>query len=51
VFAGGELVRASGPVVWEVRDGRRAAQGIHRYLFARRVSELAASETDHLAPG
>ncbi len=51
VFAGGELVRAPGPVVWDVRDGRRAAQGIHRYLFPRRVRELAASETDHLAPG
>lgn len=50
LFAGGELVRAPGPVVWDVRDGRRAAQGIHRHLFPRRVSELAASETDHLAP-
>lgn len=51
LFAGGELVRGPGPVVEEVRDGRRAAEGIHRHLFQRRVDELAASETDHLAPG
>ncbi len=51
LFAGGELVRGPGPVVEDVRDGRRAAEGIHRHLFQRRVNELAASETDHLAPG
>ncbi len=50
LFAGGELVRGPGLVVYDVREGRRAAAGIHRYLFQRRVNELAASETDHLSP-
>lgn len=50
LFAGGELVRGPGLVVHDVRDGRRAATSIHRYLFDRRVNNLAASETDHLAP-
>ncbi|MBS0662722.1 MAG: NAD(P)-dependent oxidoreductase [Verrucomicrobia bacterium] len=36
VFAGGDDVRGPSLVVHAVRDGRRAAQGIHRYLKARR---------------
>ncbi len=32
VFAGGDVVRGPSLVVHAVRDGRRAAEGIHRYL-------------------
>jgi glutamate synthase (NADPH) small chain len=32
VFAGGDIVRGASLVVWGVRDGRDAAQGIHTYL-------------------
>jgi glutamate synthase (NADPH) small chain len=35
VFAGGDLVRGANLVVYAVRDGRRAAQGIHRFLSQR----------------
>jgi glutamate synthase (NADPH/NADH) small chain len=34
VFAGGDVVRGPSLVVHAVRDGRRAAEGIHRYLSA-----------------
>ncbi|MFA6545710.1 MAG: NAD(P)-dependent oxidoreductase [Limisphaerales bacterium] len=34
VFAGGDVVRGPSLVVHAVRDGRRAAEGIHRYLNA-----------------
>jgi glutamate synthase (NADPH/NADH) small chain len=51
VFAGGELVRGPDLVVHDVRDGRRAAAAIHRHLFQRRVSDLGASETDHMGLG
>jgi glutamate synthase (NADPH) small chain len=40
VFAGGDIVRGASLVVWGVRDGRDAAEGIHAYLEAR-VPELA----------
>lgn len=35
VFAGGDSVRGPSLVVHAVRDARKAAQGIHRYLAAR----------------
>ena len=35
VFAGGDSVRGPSLVVHAVRDGRKAAQGIDRYLAAR----------------
>ncbi|MEM7024280.1 MAG: NAD(P)-dependent oxidoreductase [Pseudomonadota bacterium] len=34
VFAGGDIVRGASLVVWGVRDGRDAANGIHSYLHA-----------------
>lgn len=37
VFAGGDSVRGPSLVVHAVRDARRAAQGIHRYVNASRV--------------
>lgn len=50
VFAGGDLVRGPSLVVHAVRDARRAALGIHRYLSHRRMFELDADQTDHLSP-
>jgi glutamate synthase (NADPH/NADH) small chain len=38
VFAGGDLVRGPSLVAHAVRDGRRAAAGIHQYLQERRES-------------
>ena len=35
VFAGGDIVRGASLVVWGVRDGRDAAEGIHSYLEAQ----------------
>ncbi len=35
VFAGGDIVRGASLVVWGVRDGRDAAEGIHAYLRAK----------------
>ncbi|MFO1075201.1 MAG: NAD(P)-dependent oxidoreductase [Geminicoccaceae bacterium] len=34
VFAGGDIVRGASLVVWGVRDGRDAAQGMHAWLAA-----------------
>ncbi len=36
VFAGGDVVRGPSLVVHAVRDGRKAAEGIHRYLMEKR---------------
>jgi glutamate synthase (NADPH/NADH) small chain len=36
VFAGGDQVRGADLVVHAVRDGRKAASGIHRFLSAKR---------------
>ena len=35
VFAAGDIVRGASLVVWAIRDGRDAAQGIHDHLQAR----------------
>jgi glutamate synthase (NADPH/NADH) small chain len=35
VFAAGDIVRGASLVVWAVRDGRDAADAMHRYLRAR----------------
>ncbi len=35
VFAAGDIVRGASLVVWAVRDGRDAAEGIHHYLQAK----------------
>jgi glutamate synthase (NADPH/NADH) small chain len=47
VFAAGDIVRGASLVVWAVRDGRDAAEGIHRYLRAKAAqleSVAAAAE-------
>ena len=43
VFAGGDIVRGASLVVWAVRDGRDAAEGIHQYLQARAPALAIAS--------
>ncbi len=50
VFAGGDMVRGPSLVVHAVRDARKAAQEIHRFLFAQRVNDLGLSQADHFAP-
>ncbi len=44
VFAGGDIVRGASLVVWGVRDGRDAADGIHAYLQARAAAGDAAEQ-------
>ncbi len=41
VFAAGDIVRGASLVVWAIRDGRDAAETMHRYLQAR-VARKAA---------
>lgn len=41
VFAGGDIVRGASLVVWGVRDGRDAAEGIHAYLAAGQAAQDA----------
>jgi glutamate synthase (NADPH) small chain len=43
VFAGGDIVRGASLVVWGVRDGRDAADGMHAYLEARAPALALAS--------
>ena len=35
VFAAGDIYRGASLVVWAIRDGREAADGIHQYLQTR----------------
>jgi glutamate synthase (NADPH/NADH) small chain len=35
VFAAGDIVRGASLVVWAIKDGRDAADAIHRYLRPR----------------
>lgn len=44
VFAGGDIVRGASLVVWAIRDGRDAAEAIHRYLEAHARADLIAAE-------
>ncbi len=38
VFAAGDIVRGASLVVWAIRDGRDAAERIHDYISAKRIS-------------
>ena len=40
VFAAGDIVRGASLVVWAIRDGRDAADGIHRHIESRRDQSL-----------
>ncbi|MDF2368775.1 NAD(P)-dependent oxidoreductase [Sneathiella sp.] len=42
VFAIGDIVRGASLVVWAIRDGRDAAQSIHRFLSEKQMNEQAA---------
>jgi len=45
VFAAGDIVRGASLVVWAIRDGRDAAEQIHRYVTATaRAATAAAAE-------
>ena len=38
VFAAGDIVRGASLVVWAIRDGRDAAEAMHKYLKAKRAA-------------
>jgi glutamate synthase (NADPH/NADH) small chain len=44
VFAGGDIVRGASLVVWAIRDGRDAADGIHAFLKERALAARVAAE-------
>jgi glutamate synthase (NADPH/NADH) small chain len=44
VFAAGDIVRGASLVVWAVRDGRDAAEQIHRYVEAKTAPVAVAAE-------
>jgi len=39
VFAAGDIVRGAALVVWAIRDGRDAAEQIHKYIAAKAAAE------------
>jgi len=43
VFAAGDVVRGASLVVWAIRDGRDAAEAIHRYLTSKAVAGAAVA--------
>jgi glutamate synthase (NADPH/NADH) small chain len=44
VFAAGDIVRGASLVVWAIREGREAADGIHAMLEARAAAARVAAE-------
>ncbi|MFQ5773427.1 MAG: NAD(P)-dependent oxidoreductase [Kiloniellaceae bacterium] len=42
VFAAGDIVRGASLVVWAIRDGRDAAEEIHRYIMAKEAAGAEA---------
>ncbi len=43
VFAAGDIVRGASLVVWGIRDGRQAADGIHSYIQTQRESNITVA--------
>ncbi len=43
VFAAGDIVRGASLVVWGIRDGRDAAEQMHRYILAKTAAARAAA--------
>ncbi|RZO37647.1 MAG: NAD(P)-dependent oxidoreductase [Rhodospirillaceae bacterium] len=43
VFAAGDIVRGASLVVWGIRDGRDAAEGIHAYIRVNASAETAVA--------
>ena len=46
VFAAGDIVRGASLVVWAVRDGRDAADSIHRYIQAKAAGADSAADAE-----
>jgi glutamate synthase (NADPH/NADH) small chain len=44
LFAAGDIVRGASLVVWAIREGRDAADGIHAYLQERAALARIAAE-------
>jgi len=44
VFAAGDIVRGASLVVWAIKEGRDAAEGIHAFLKERAASAAVAAE-------
>ncbi|MFN0042538.1 MAG: NAD(P)-dependent oxidoreductase [Alphaproteobacteria bacterium] len=49
VFAAGDIVRGASLVVWAIRDGRDAAEGIHRFLSAKATASPARDSARQVA--
>ena len=43
VFAAGDIVRGASLVVWGIRDGRDAAEGMHNYIRAKAANAAAVA--------
>ncbi len=43
VFAAGDIVRGASLVVWAIRDGRDAAEEIHRYITAKETARTRSA--------
>jgi glutamate synthase (NADPH/NADH) small chain len=50
VFAAGDMRRGQSLVVWAISEGRKAAEGVHRYLQASANEKLAAPVGGQLRP-
>lgn len=44
VYAAGDIVRGASLVVWAIREGRDAAEHMHKYLLAQQSALLEAAE-------
>ena len=44
VYAAGDIVRGASLVVWAIREGRDAADHMHKYLMAQETAHLQAAE-------
>ena len=44
VFAAGDIVRGASLVVWAIRDGREAADEIHKFLETKAAAAPVAAE-------
>ena len=43
IFAAGDIVRGASLVVWAIRDGRDAAQSIHKFLEIEHIKKIKAA--------
>ena len=40
VFAAGDIVRGASLVVWAIKDGRDAAESIHKHLELKQIKKI-----------